>query len=176
MGLEKNFRDMLISSLEMEEKGYDFYQAQAAKSKNNIAKDMFSFLANNELYHIENIKIFYDALKQGSAPAISDLQSQQGKRIKELDIFSRGIDELDGKISPDDDDKKACEFAMRFEKDGYDYYKNMLEKAETQEAKDLMTFLLEEESRHYEIIEKMYNYLTDSANWFMYEEGSFPQG
>jgi rubrerythrin len=176
MNTKIDFKGMLVTALEMEEKGYEFYGTQSAKAKNKIAKDMFSFLADNELYHIESIKKFYEGVKGGKDNIELDLSSEKQKRIKALDVFSNSINELSAKISPDDTDKKACEFAMEFEKSGYDYYKNMLFEAKGEQAKKFLEFLLDEEKRHYEIIEKTYNYLTDSANWFMYEEGSFPQG
>jgi rubrerythrin len=176
MNREKDFKSMLITALEMEENGYDFYKGQSAKSKNKTTKDMFSFLADNELAHIYDIKVFYNDTNAGKAPDELSLLSEKQNRMKHLDIFSKRIDELDEKISPDDNDKKACEFALGIEKDGYDYYKKMLGSTDDTHAIALLEFLLDEEKRHYEIIEKMYNYLTDSANWFMYEEGSFPQG
>jgi rubrerythrin len=176
MNIKNGFKSMLLSALEMEEKGYEFYKVQCAKSKNKIAKDMFLFLADNELFHIESIKKFYEGIKGGKDNFEFDLSSEKQKRIKALDIFSKGIDELNDKISPDDTDKKACEFAMEFEKNGYDYYKSMLAEAEGEQEISFLEFLLDEEKQHYEILEKTYNYLTDSANWFMYEEGSFPQG
>ena len=80
------------------------------------------------------------------------------------------------KIKNSDTDKKACEFAMEFENNGYKYYEEMLRKAEGRKLIKLLKFLLNEENQHYEGIRNLYTYLTDSANWFMYEEGSFPQG
>jgi rubrerythrin len=176
MNAKKDLADMMMSALDMEEKGFAFYQAQAAKSKNSITKKMFLFLAENELYHIESIKQFSNGLENNNSSLASRLSGAKESRIKELDIFSKSMDELNDKISPDDDDKKACEFAMEFEKDGYNHYKTMLKQASDPGVVKFLEFLLEEESRHYEIIEKMYNYLADSANWFMYEEGAFPQG
>jgi rubrerythrin len=176
MNEKKDLADMLMSALDMEEKGFAFYQAQEAKSKNSITKNMFLFLADNELYHIESIKKFSKNLEGDDSSLALRLSDAKESRIKELDIFSRNMDELNDKISPDDDDKKACEFAMEFEKNGYNHYKAMLKQASDPGVVKFLEFLLEEESRHYEIIEKMYNYLIDSANWFMYEEGSFPQG
>ncbi|MDP6685983.1 MAG: hypothetical protein QGI05_03425, partial [Candidatus Omnitrophota bacterium] len=59
---------------------------------------------------------------------------------------------------------------------GYKYYESMLKEAKDENLVKLLKFLLEEEGKHYEGIMKLHTYLTDSENWFMYEEGSFPQG
>jgi len=65
---------------------------------------------------------------------------------------------------------------MDFENKGYKHYEKMLKRAKDANLIKLLKFLLEEEANHYESIKKTYEYLTDSANWFMFEEGSFPQG
>ena len=143
MSREKDFKDMLISALEMEEKGYEFYKTQNAKANNKITKDMFLFLADNELYHIQDIKKFHHNMEPGKATAGPDLFAEKQSRIKNLDIFLKGIDELDEKISPDDTDKKACEFAMEFEKNGYDYYQKMLAETEDTQAIKFIEFLLD---------------------------------
>ena len=171
-----NLMETLGKALEMEEKGQKFYAEQVQKVKNEVTKKTFTFLADNEKLHIENIKNFCNTLREkGELPDV-DLESVKDKRTKDLNIFSKTIKEFDEKINPSDDDKKACEFAMEFENSGYKYYESMLENAKDESLVKLLKFLLQEESRHYDGIQELYTYLTDSHNWFMYEEGSFPQG
>jgi len=170
--MEKALRE----AVEMEEKGYNFYKQAVQKVKNDVSKKTFQFLANCEVFHIESIKKFYVAMGTKEDFPVVDLEKFKDERMKDLNIFSTSIKELDGKITPDDDDKKAYEFAMDFENKGYKYYENMLKEAKDERLIELLKFLLSEERKHYEIIESSYTYLTDSKNWFMYEEGSFPQG
>ena len=125
---------------------------------------------------IKNIKDFYDALKEKNEFPKMQLDDIKNKRMEELEIFSVSIKNLDEKISPSDDDRKACEFAMEFEGKGYKYYENMMKSAKDENLIKLLQFLLDEENKHYQAIDNLYTYLTDSQNWFMYEEGSFPQG
>ena len=168
--------EMLKEALSMEEKGYDFYKDITKKLQNEVTKKTFSFLADQELLHVENIKKFYDANKEkGEFPTL-DLAGADGDRSKVLGIFSKGIQELSEKVASSDDDKKACEFAMEFEKNGYKYYEDMLKIAKDENVAKLLQFLLEEEKKHYQAISDLYAYITDSQNWLMYEEGSFPQG
>ena len=168
--------DVLSKALKMEEKGFAFYQEASQKSDNNITKKMFSFLADNEMLHIESIEKFCSALKaSGELPDLK-LESIKIKRDEEARIFSKEIDELKEKIKPGDDDVKACKFAMEFENEGHAYYENMLKDAQDEKIKKLLEFLVEEESKHYEWLSNIHSYLTDSQNWYMYEEGSFPQG
>lgn len=166
---------LLEKALEMEEKGYKFYKDAVKKGRNKMTKKTFDFLAANETFHIEAIKNFYDTMKKGEAPSIG-LKEVTGKRIEDLDIFSKKISALNEKVKAVDDDKKAYEFAMEFENSGYKYYEGMLKEAKDEGLIKLLKFLLKEEGKHYDLLMNAYTYLTDSHNWFMYEEGSFPQG
>jgi len=172
----KNLEDLLFNAIKMEQNGYKFYAEAGKKAGTDVAKKTFEFLAENELLHIESIRKFYDTLKEkGEFPALT-FDNVEGGRMKDLTIFSENISSLRDKVRPSDDDKKALEFAMDFENSGYKYYEKMLEDVKDEKLVKFLKFLLAEESRHFDIIQKTHSYITDSDNWFMYEEDSFPQG
>ncbi len=52
----------------------------------------------------------------------------------------------------------------------------MRKDAKDEKLVKLLDFLSEEEKAHYDSIMKLHTYIIDSANWYMYEEESFPQG
>ena len=52
----------------------------------------------------------------------------------------------------------------------------LLAQAKDDGLKKFLEFLIQEEKSHYESIMKVYDYIQDAGNWFMYEEGAFPQG
>jgi len=172
----KALSDILKKAIEMEEKGRDFYMGIVKKVENNAAKKMFEFLAKNELLHIKSIKDFYKGLVEKGEFPETDMSRFEGVRKEGLLIFARDISELEGKIKKSDADKEACEFAMDFENSGYRFYQDMKKKTADEKLIKLLDFLLAEEKVHYEGILSLYTYLTDSANWYMYEEKSFPQG
>jgi len=80
------------------------------------------------------------------------------------------------KIKPSENDKEALEFAIEFENFGYSYYQKFLKESKDKNLTKLLSFLLKEEDRHCKALMNIHTYVTDSANWYMYEEGSFPQG
>ena len=169
-------KDTLKKALEMEEKGEAFYKGIVQKVENDATKKMFEFLAKNELLHIESIKSFYALLvKNGDFPELN-MNKLMADRKKDLSIFAKSITELKDKIKKSDADKEACEFAMDFENSGYKYYESMRKDAKDEKLVKLLDFLLKEEKTHYESIMNLHAYITDSANWYMYEEESFPQG
>ncbi|MFH1593152.1 MAG: ferritin family protein [Candidatus Omnitrophota bacterium] len=173
---KKTLAIALQDALSMEEKGHKFYMEAAQRGQNDVARKTFDFLARNELFHIESIKKFSNAINEKSELPSVLPDDTEIARSEEFKIFSTGISELNEKIKPNDDDKQALEFAMDFENSGYKYYENMLKDAQEKNLKELLKFLLSEESKHHELLMNLYSYVTDSQNWFMYEEGSFPQG
>ena len=176
--MEKNkLEEVLLNSLAMEEKGHKFYSEAAQKSESDITKKTFEFLADAELAHIDNIKKFYDVFREkGEFPPIAMDDVTMHKRLNDLQIFSQSTGSLKEKIRQSDNYKKALEFAMDFENIGYKYYENILKGAKDGKLTALLNFLLKEESRHHDLLSGAYSYVTDSDNWLMYEEDSFPQG
>ena len=168
--------DALATALAMEEKGNRFYLDVSNKSKNNITKKTFAYLADNELLHIDSIKIFHNSLiEKGISPEL-DLEATRQKRLGEATLFSNSVKDLKKQAAESKDDVKACEFAMQLEKDGYNYYKDMLWSSQDKNLSSLLEFLIQEEDRHYQCIMDLHTFITDSQNWNMYEENSFPQG
>lgn len=128
------------------------------------------------MLHVEKINNFYNAHKENGEFPFLDLAGFDGSRAEAFNIFSKSIKELGEKIDSSDDDKKACEFAIKIEKNGYKYYEDMLKTAQDENLKQFLIFLLEEENKHYEVISDLHACISDSQNWFMCEEGSFSQG
>jgi rubrerythrin len=52
----KNQKEALAASIEMEKQGQAFYLKTAEKAKDKMTRDVFTFLSNEELKHIDSIK------------------------------------------------------------------------------------------------------------------------
>jgi len=173
---DMTFKDMLKKALEMEEKGYKFYIDSAKKIEGSVAKKTFESLAKNEIEHIRIIKMFYEGMdKEGAFPDLAP-DDAGDKASEDITIFASSIKDLKEKIKPSANDREALEFAMDFENSGYRYYQKFLKESKDKNLTKLLNFLLKEEDRHCKALMEIYAYVTDSANWYMYEEGSFPQG
>ena len=171
-----SFKDMLKKALEMEEKGYKFYVDSAKKVEDSVTRKTFEFLAKNEIQHIKIIKAFYKGMAGGGVfPDLAPDDTKE-KASEDIMIFAGSIKDLKEKIKPSESDKEALEFAIEFENSGYSYYQKFLKESKDKNLVKLLSFLLKEEDRHCKALITIHTYITDSANWYMYEEGSFPQG
>lgn len=171
--MDNKVMELLNTAITMEKNGYDFYKKTEENSKNSITSKLFGSLAEQELLHIEYIKKFYDTLTSGEQlPSIDMVKAKRD----ESKIFDVDIATLKEKVKNQEDEAKAYEFALDLEKKGYGFYEKLLTEVIDPNLKLFIEFLVKEEKLHYALIEKAYGYVTDTQNWFMYEEGGFPQG
>jgi len=55
--------EMLRMALDMEEKGKSFYDGAIAKCDNEVGREIFTTLRNDEIVHVERIKEIFDSLE-----------------------------------------------------------------------------------------------------------------
>jgi rubrerythrin len=165
----KNQKEALAAATEMEKQGQTFYNKTAEKTKDKMTRDVFTFLSNEELKHIDSIKKFYAAEMAGEDidfnSIINDVKNVNAKKAI-YKLFSG----LDKKAPVDKSDMEAYKFARDFEKKGEKFYREAVEKATDPEVKKLFSFLVEEELRHFQMIDDSIAYLEDPAEWFHRQE------
>ena len=158
-------KEALAMAIEMEEKGHDFYQKTAAKAADNLTRGVFEFLAGEELKHIESIKVFYEAEMTGKTvdydKVIKDSSSETAKNAI-IKLFAG----LEKKAPTDKPDLEAYKFARDFEKNGEKFYQEAAAKASDPQVKKLFSFLVEEEGRHWQMIDDSIAFLEDPGEWF----------
>lgn len=170
-----SLQEALRTAIEMEIKGYSFYQEIAGKTSNAITKNIFNTLAKDEVMHRNAIEQYYKSIEaEKELPALDSLISHQPQRNRS--IFSKSFDELSASLSEDADIIEAYNAAMKLEKSGYDFYEKVLNATDVQEVKDLFAFLLKEENQHYTLLSNSYDYLTRPQDAFDDEERPFFEG
>lgn len=161
-------KQALSASIEMEEKGYAFYKETASKARDPLAREIFNFLAGEEMHHIEAIKGFYDDYIAGKAQDAERLI----KRIN--DSKSRAITELFSILTKDvpieGGELDAYNFAIDFERKGEAFYKKAEAEAIDADAKKLYGFLVGEERKHFKIAESCLLYFENPAEFFHQRE------
>jgi len=162
-------KEALQTALDFETKGHQIYVEAAEKTKNQLVKKTFSYLAEQEEIHMWEIKGYIEK----EHPEIE----QKGAKKEELKkIFNTNIEEFKEKAEMSNDDIEAYKTALELEKSSYNYYKEQNEIAEAEEAKTFFKFLMEQESAHYDFIEATYNYLKDPEHFNQHHEGWLFEG
>ncbi len=85
-------------------------------------------------------------------------------------------DDMLQKVGVTDDELEAFKIAMEMEKKGKEFYEKALLEVKTGKEEELFERLIREEQQHYDIFANTYSFLSDTGNWFMWEEHSIVEG
>ncbi len=155
-------------AVNMEKDAIDFYTEAAGKVSSPAGKKMFDMIVQDEKKHLEIVEAILKGLK------IETKASNPGEETKTvfMDMKDAVMDELEATS----DELEAFKVAMKMEKEGIDFYKNLLKDATDDKVKTLFEKLIDEETKHYDIFENTYTFLNDTGNWFMWDEHSIVEG
>ncbi|MCP4580605.1 MAG: ferritin family protein [candidate division Zixibacteria bacterium] len=162
-------KEALSMAIEMEKEGQSFYRKTADKASDKMTKQVFEFLAGEEMKHIEAIKNFYDSEIAGQSSDFNEIlgsYTPEKTRRAILGLF-KGLGE---KAPVDKPDMEAYSFARDFEKNGENFYREAASKATDENVKKLFEFLVEEEVRHFQMIDDSMAFLENPSEWFHRQE------
>ncbi len=168
-------KEALSAAIEMEKKGYDFFKKSAQDAGDKMAKEVFDFLAVEELNHIKAIEKFNaEFLSRGSGDVDSAIENIKTGRAKQAieTLFQSLADSKPLKGS----DLDVYKFAMDFERKGQDFYKKAADGSTDPNAKKLFEFLVGEEKKHFKIVEACLAYFDNPEDFFRQREGWHLEG
>jgi rubrerythrin len=155
-------------AMKMETDAIKFYTEAAGKTGYEAGKKMFLSITEDEKRHL----VMISDLIKGMNIKIDDV-SPMGK-VKTVFESMKGT--MMKKVAASKDELDAFRIAMEMEKEGGKFYQASLDAAKTDKEKALFKRLIEEERQHYEIFANTYSHLSDTGNWFLWEERGVIEG
>lgn len=155
-------------AVRMETDAIKFYTEAADKTSNPVGKKMFLSIAEDEKRHLK----YLDAIIKDLNIQLSDVNPIQNIQT----IFESMKSSLMKKVSATNDEMEAFKIAMQMEKEGVEFYKNLLSDSKNDKEKELFKKLISEEEKHYAIFSNTYSFLADTGNWFMWQERGIVEG
>ncbi|MEK7238751.1 MAG: ferritin family protein [Nitrospirota bacterium] len=155
-------------AIKMETDAINFYKEASKKANHSVGKKMFLTIAEDEKRHLDML----NQILKGLDIKIKDVSPM--KNIKT--VFEEIKDEMMHKVEATTDELEAFKIAIRMEKEGIEFYKKAASGAKTDKEKSLFERLIKEEQQHYDIFANTYFFLSDTGNWFMWEEHSIVDG
>lgn len=152
----------------METDAIAFYTEAAAKTRYAAGKKMFLAISEDEKRHLEMIA----QVARGLSIVPQDLTPMQ--RIKT--VFEAHKGDMMKKVEASTDEMEAFKIALQMEKEGEAFYRKALDAARTEKEKALFSRLMEEERQHYSIFSNSLQFLSDTGNWFLWEERGIVEG
>ncbi len=137
-------------AMKMELDGKAFYERMSSESSNRGLKTIFSMLAADEQKHYDTIA----AMKAGGDVTMADTTIlEQAKNVFEE---IRGENILAGSMRKEQD---GCQYAMKIEADSVRLYEDMAKKETNPEIVGLLQKVANEEKKHYNIVENLYDFI-----------------
>lgn len=162
----------LDTAMEMEKRGYELYRKAAAKTRNKFGQITLEAIAEKELDHMKAIEEF---AAQNLHLAIESIQAKE-KSDYIRRIMAKLAGQLEKKTSDDADLRNAYEVAMKLEKESYALYQKLGGEATDSVAKQFFSFLMKEESNHYDLLSETLQYLDRPGDWFREKERWLVEG
>lgn len=156
------------TAIKMESDAIKFYQQGAEKTNNPVGKKMFLSIAEDEKRHLK----FLTELLKGL-----DLKIEGSSPIKAVKtIFEDMKDTMMQRLEATQDEMEAFRIAMNMEKEGVEFYKKASSESLTDKERALFQRLVHEEEEHYSIFANTFSFMSDTGNWFMWEEKGIVEG
>lgn len=155
-------------AIKMEKDAIEFYKGAVAKSGHPFGKKMFESFVEDEKRHLKALDEIFSGL---------DLKMDPQSPMKKVrSIFDELKSEMMQRVKADTDEIEAIRLAMDFEKKGYEFYRKAAEEVTEKKIKTLFEILIKEEEEHFNILQNTLSFLTDTGDWFMWEEHSIVDG
>lgn len=138
--------EVLQFAIKIEENGWNFYNKVAEANTDEKIKDLFTFLADEEIKHKETF--------EGMLPEINKYEPREVyppeyfaylRAYADNIIFKKGVEkELSGDLEP----VSALDFGIIIEVDSIAYY-NEVKNFVSEEQKEMIDKIIEEERKHF---------------------------
>lgn len=155
-------------AVKMEQETVDFYTKCAGKTKNPVGKKMFLSIAEDEKYHIAC------ATNVQKGKTFTPAKATPHKNMKK--IFDQHKKDMLKQVASTADELDAFRVAMKMEEEAIAFYKNAAARSVNAEEKNFFDCLIKDEEEHFAIFQNTYSFLSDTGNWFMWEEHSIVEG
>lgn len=172
--LEKNLKP-LDFALKLEETGRAFYLERASKMHSELAKKIFLSISEEELKHIERINKIYATINKGGEIKDSGWEKIRIEKGKLSDIFKSTL-KGGSRTQPTSSEQQAIKTAMDNETRGYNFYDKTARQTNDADVRTFFEILMKEENVHFKILQDTYEYLFDTADWFIKSEGRTIEG
>jgi rubrerythrin len=174
--IPKTLEEIVKFALQLEQDGLRMYREFAERSTDPFGKKTFEGLVEDEQSHLELLQKVYGKSGIKEIEEIVAKHKVEPVRQRFKTIFQEAGEEARKRTQADPSDTVAMRIALDFEKKGYELYHKAYENAEGAVEKTAFKHLSLMEKHHYDLLQETLEYLDDTSNWFMKNEGWMFEG
>lgn len=145
--------EVIKAAMEVEKNGHRYYSATAEKAKNPLTKEIFTWLAQDEVEHLRRLKALESKYEDGAFWENEEEFLPYLQRFRDREIFP-SPEEVEAIADSDDFDLKALDLAIEAEENFAAYFQTAEANARTADGKEAFGWLAKEEQRHAAILKE----------------------
>ena len=172
--MKKSGLEALEGAIRFETEARNYFLAAAGKAKNETARKLFEYIAEEEIRHIKVINQLHHRMKQTGA--WEDCADDHAEMKTDSHPFLKLVKEASSKITADSDDLQALEHAVELEENGLAYYRRKEAETEVAFEKKFFDALALEEEDHRLLFSDAREYILDPEGWLARKERSAYDG
>jgi rubrerythrin len=155
-------------AIKQETDGIAFYRKAAEKTAHPVGKKMFLSIIEDEKRHLEALSRILKEL---------DMTYESASPMEHVKtVFEENKDQMMERIPATADELEALKIALEMERASVLFYQRLASESREPKQKALFERLIPEEEEHFRIFNNTLSFLTDSGNWYMWDEYEIVDG
>ena len=145
--------EVIRAAMEVEKNGHRFYSTMAERAQSALAREIFSWLAQDEVQHLKTLEALVPKYQDGAFWENEDEFLPYLQRFKDKEIFPSS-ERLEEALQEDDPDIRTLDLAIEAEEKFAEYFHMAAKQAKTSEGREAFHWLAKEEDRHAAILKE----------------------
>ncbi len=154
--------EVIRAAMEIEKQGHLFYATVAEKAKGELAKEVFSWLAQDEVKHLETLEKLIPHYEDGAFWDNEEYFLPYLRRFADERVFP-SPETIEAVLECEGGDLKALDLAIEAEEKFADYFGHAATRARTDEGKQAFSWLAKEEIGHAKVLKKRRDQLSSQG-------------
>ncbi|MBE0597064.1 MAG: ferritin family protein [Desulfuromonadales bacterium] len=145
--------EVIRAAMEVEKKGHQFYLAVAVRAKSETAREIFSWLAQDEVGHLKTLEKLVPKYEEGAFWADEEVFLPYLRRFAESEIFP-SAERLEAALQGENSDLRVLDLAIEAEERFAAYFHQAARQARTADGREAFTWLAAEEDHHAAVLKE----------------------
>ena len=161
----ENIKEAILTAIQMEKDGFEFYSRAAAQTNSDMGRTIFESLASDEQRHLD---VFQKMFEEKVGKSEWNELVNSSKKYANIPIFPTNLKDASG-MDADSSEIDALRLAMDSEREAIDYYSNIKEKIDDEDISNVINEIIEQEKNHFSLLEKEFNHINSTGYWFEFD-------
>jgi rubrerythrin len=145
--------EVIRAAKEVEKNGHRFYSTMAERASDPLLKELFSWLAQDEVEHLRRLHELEEKYQDGSFAEGEEEFLPYLSQFSDTKIFP-DAERLEAVLKTDSADIQALDMAVEAEVKFAEYFLKASSLAQTTDGKEAFAWLASEETRHAKILQE----------------------